>query len=444
MRSSIRAAGAALAVALLAGACSGSTTPSASQAPSAPAGASGAPASTAPTTPPTASAAAEPVTLTYFTFSAAPDHLNDLDAIIKAFNVGHPNIKIDVQTAAYADYFTKLQAEIAGGTAPDTFELNYENFVGYASAGSLQDLTPIAAADASYNAATFYPRAYQVFQAGGKQYGLPENFSDVLLFYNKDLFDKGGVAYPTATWTWADEQAAAEKLTSKSAGTWGDFQNVQFFEFYKALAQNGGSFFDAGKTKSTFNDAKGVEAAQWLINKVGKVMPSNAFGADEDTALFKSGKLAMWHNGIWQFTGLKDAQFGWDVVVEPGNTQKASHFFADAVVASSATKHPAEAWAWLRFLTSSPEAVKTRLDASWELPAVADTSMFSSYLSQTPPSNRKAVFDALDAIVVPPVIDQQSQMQDIVTGALDKARLGQMSVQDALNDAASQVDALLK
>lgn len=443
MRSSIRAAGAALAVALLAGACSASAAPSASQAPAASTPASAA-ASAAPTTAPSASAAAEPVTLTYFTFSAAPDHLKDLDSIIKAFNVGHPNIKIDVQTAAYADYFTKLQAEIAGGTAPDTFELNYENFVGYASAGSLQDLTPIAAGDSSYNAATFYPRAYQVFQAAGKQYGLPETFSDVLLFYNKDLFDKAGLAYPTASWTWADEQAAATKLTSKSAGTWGDFQNVQFFEFYKALAQNGGSFFDAGKTKSTFNDAKGVVAAQWLINKVGSVMPSNAFGPDEDTALFKSGKLAMWHNGIWQFSGLKDVPFKWDVVVEPGNTQKASHFFSNAVVASSATKHPAEAWAWLRFLTSSPEAVKTRLDASWELPAVADTSLFSSYLSQTPPSNRKAVFDALDAIVVPPVIDQQSQMQDIVTAALDKARLGQMPVQDALNEAASKVDALLR
>jgi hypothetical protein len=41
------------------------------------------------------------------------------------------------------------------------------------------------------------------------------------------------------------------------------------------------------------------------------------------------------------------------------------------------------------------------------------------------------------------VIAQQSQMQDIVTLALEKARLGQMPVQDALNEAATQVDALL-
>jgi multiple sugar transport system substrate-binding protein len=303
----------------------------------------------------------------------------------------------------------------------------------------------LASGDPDFTAETYYPRAYAAFQADGKQYGLPETFSDVLLFYNKDLFDAKGVAYPTADWTWQDELAAAQTLTDKANGVWGDFQPIQFWEFYKVLAQNGGSFFNADQTQSTFNDAKGVEAASWLVDKVGKVMPTDAqMGGQDDTALFKAGKLAMWHNGIWQFSGLKDAPFAWDVQVEPGNVTKAHHFFANAVVASAKTSHPQEAWQWLRFLTSSPEAVKVRLDSSWELPAVADQSQFASYMSQTPPANRKAVFDALANIVVPPVIVQQSQMTDIVSKALEKAKLGQASVQDALDEAANQVDALLK
>src|SRR5258708_12339007 len=130
-----------------------------------------------------------PVTLTYFTFSAAPDHLNDLNSIISAFHQKNPNINITVQTASYNDYFTKLQTQIAGGTAPDSFELNYENFVSYSSAGSLLDLTAQAKADSSYQSSIYYPRAYQVFQSNGKQYTLPQTFSDVLLCYNKDIFD---------------------------------------------------------------------------------------------------------------------------------------------------------------------------------------------------------------------------------------------------------------
>jgi multiple sugar transport system substrate-binding protein len=436
----LKGAVAALATTLLVGACGAAASPAppASAPASAPPSATEAPAPTPTPTP-------EPVKLTYFTFSAAPDHLKDLDAIVQAFQQKHPNITIEVQTASYDQYFTKLQTAIAGGTAPDTFELNYENFVSYSSAGSLLDLTPLASGDAEFNPDIYYPRAYGVFQADGKQYGLPESFSDVLLFYNKDLFDAKGAAYPTADWTWKDELAAAQKLTDTSKKVWGDFQPIQFWEFYKVLAQSGGSFFNADKTQSTFNDAKGVEAASWLIDKVGKVMPTDAqMGGQDDTALFKAGKLAMWHNGIWQFSGLKDAPFTWDVQVEPGNATKAHHFFANAVVASAATAHPQEAWAWLQFLTSSSEAVKVRLDASWELPAVADQSLFESYLSQTPPDNRKAVFDALANIVVPPVIEQQSQMTDIIGKALDKAKLGQATVQAALDDAARQVDALLK
>ncbi len=437
MRSLSRALFALTATALLVGACTGTaSSPSASSASSD--AASVAPASTAPST------AAEKVTLTYFTFSAAPDHLADLDAIVQAFQQKNPNISIEVQTAAYADYFTKLQTQVASGSAPDTFELNYENSVSYANSGALLDLSPLAAADPDFDPAIFYPKAYEVFQADGVQFGLPEQFSDVLLYYNKDLFDAAGVAYPDASWTWADEQAAAEKLTDAASGQWGEFQPIQFFEFYKVLAQNGGSFFNADKTASTFNDARGVEAAEWLIGKLDKTMPSDAFGPDQDSALFKSGKLGMWHTGIWMFSALKDTPFTWDVSVEPGNVTKAHQFFANAVVASAATEHPAEAWAWLRFLTSSREAVETRLAASWELPAVADQSLFGSYLSQTPPDNREAVFDALSDIVTPPVIEQQSQMQDIVTQALEKARLGQLSVQDALNEAATQVDALLQ
>ena len=97
------------------------------------------------------------VTVSYFTFSAAPDHLNTLNALIKIFEKKHPNIRINMQTAPYAQYFTKLQTLIAGGQAPDTFELDYGSFYGYASSGTLLNLSKASKADASFNAGIFYP-----------------------------------------------------------------------------------------------------------------------------------------------------------------------------------------------------------------------------------------------------------------------------------------------
>src|SRR5688500_61539 len=126
-----------------------------------------------------AGASGEEVTLSHFTFSAAPDHLADLDAIVAAFEEEHPNITIEVQTAAYDDYFTSLQTQIAGGSAPDTFELNYENFVTYARSGALLDLSQFVASDV-IDPARYYPLALEGFTDEGVQYGLPATFSDVV------------------------------------------------------------------------------------------------------------------------------------------------------------------------------------------------------------------------------------------------------------------------
>src|SRR5256712_404546 len=353
-----------------------------------------------------------PVKLTYFTFSAAPDHLTDLNPIISAFHSQHSNITIDVQTASYNDYFTKLQTAIAGGTAPDTFELNYENFVSYSSAGSLLDLSGQASSDSGFKSSVYYPRAYGVFNESGKQYGLPESFSDVLLFYNKDLFDAAGVSYPTTDWTWSDELTAAQKLTDKSKGVWGDFQPIQFFEFYKVLAQNGGKFLSSDKKHSTFNDQAGIDAATWLVSKVGKVMPTDAqLGGQNDEALFKAGKLAIWHAGIWEFAPMKSVPFKWDIQLEPGEGTKAHHFFANAVGSSSKTSHPAEAWQWLRFLTSSSDAVKTRLAASWELPAGAGQTPIRSFPLQKPPAKPAAALSAPGKTLVVPVLQPEGKKQ---------------------------------
>jgi multiple sugar transport system substrate-binding protein len=385
--------------------------------------------------------AQDKVTITYFTFSAAPDHTADLDKMIDLFEAANPGIEVKVETAAYADYFTELQTRIAGGDAPDTFELNFENFVTYASKGALLDLTSAIDAD---TAARYYPEALKAFQLDGTQYGLPASFSDVVLFYNKDLFDAAGVAYPTSDWTWADEQAAAEKLTNKDEDILGEYAPISFHEFYKTAAQNGCGFF--GEDGSvTINQPKCVEALQYMIDAQDKgFQPSDADLAgvpNED--LFKQGKIAMLTSGIWMFSGFQDLPFNWDIAVEPGNTQKASHFFSNAAVVSKDTKQAEAAAKWVAFFTSDPEAAKVRVAASWELPALQDQALFQDYLAMTPPDNREAVFESLDAIVTPPVIEKQQQMQDAVTAVLDQVKSGDMTPQEALDQAKTDIEALI-
>lgn len=381
-----------------------------------------------------------PVTVRYMNFSANGGHEEDLDAIKAAFESANPDVTVQIETTPYDDYFTKLQTAVAGGTAGDAFELNYENFVTYSSNGSLAPLKNV-------ETASYKPSLLEAFSADGTQYGLPESFSNVVLFYNKDLFAKAGVDEPTADWTWADEQAAAEKLTDEKAGVWGDYQPISFFEYYKAVAQAGGEFLNADKTQAAFDSDAGRAAAEWLVGKSGTTMPTEADGAgtpDFDSTLFKDGKLAMWHTGIWMFSGMADAPFEWDIVVEPGDAEKASAMFTNGAVVNAASKNQEAAERWIAFLTSSDEMVDKRLETSWELPPVADEAKLASYLDAGAPANRQAVFASLDATVLPPVIERQQEMQDAVGKELSAAAAGRITVDEAVSNAAKAVDALLK
>lgn len=380
-------------------------------------------------------------TITYFTFSAAPDQLETLDEMIALFEAANPGIQVEVETAAYADYFTELQTRIAGGEAPDSFELNYENFVTYAGKGALLDMT--SAVDAE-TAARYYPEALQAFQLDGVQYGLPASFSNVVLFYNKDLFDAAGVTYPTADWTWAEEMEAAKKLTDESAGTYGMYSPISFFELYKTAAQNGCSFF-AEDGSVTINEPACVEALEFMVSAEAEgVQPTDeelAGVPNED--LFKQGQIAMLTSGIWMFGGFADLPFEWDIAVEPGMTQDATHFFSNAAVVSADTEHAEAAAKWAAFFTSDPQAAKARVAASWELPALQDQSLFDSYLEQTPPESREVVFESLGSLVTPPVIEDQQQLQDAVGAVLEQVKAGEMTPQEALDQAKLDIEAIV-
>ncbi|PSL02708.1 carbohydrate ABC transporter substrate-binding protein (CUT1 family) [Haloactinopolyspora alba] len=378
-------------------------------------------------------------TVRYMNFSANDGHEADLDRIVEAFEAANEDVQVEVETVPFADYFTSLQTAVAGGTVADTFELNYENFVTYAENGSLAPLDEI-------DTGAYRESLLEAFNRDGTQYGVPTSFSNVVLFYNKTLFEQAGVEPPTNDWTWADEQAAAKALTDKDAGVWGDYQPISFNEFYKALAQAGGEFMNDDASRATFNSPEGVEAANWLVQKSGTTMPTKADGAgtpDFDSNLFAEGNLAMWHTGIWMFGAMADVPFEWDIVVEPGRATDASAMFANGAVVSASSEHPDAAQRWVDFLAASDTTTDIRLETSWELPPVADESKLAEYTEATPPANRQAVLDSLDAVALPPVIERQQEMQDVVTEELGNAAAGRKSVEDALADAEQAVNELL-
>ncbi|MGE5588721.1 MAG: ABC transporter substrate-binding protein [Clostridia bacterium] len=392
-------------------------------------------------------AAVQPVTIKFLNFSSSGANEQVLDQMRQEFERRHPDIKVQIETIGYGDYFTQLQTRIAGGKAPDAYELNYENFVTYAKKGVVMELGSLIK-ETGFDASVLNPNALAAFAVGGRQYGLPASFSNVLLFYNKDLFDKAKVAYPTASWTWADVDKAAEKIRALGKDIFGLSQPIQFWEFYKMVAQNGGSILSADKTKFTINSPQNVETLQVMVDRVRKsnVVPTEAqLAGMGDWDLFKAGRLGMLVTGLWAFPDFKqNITFDWDVAVEPGNVKKATHFFSNGLVISKNTKYAKEAFEWVRFMSASREAAMLRVEAGWELPAVTYPDVLQAYMKDTPPANRKAVFDSLDYLITPPVIEQFSEMADIVGRHLAEAVGGVKTPKQALDEAQKELEQKIK
>lgn len=388
-----------------------------------------------------APAPAEPVTITYCNFNSSGGNEETLAKMVVAFEAEHPNIKVEVETIGYDDYFTQMQTRVAGGTAPDCYELNIENFAAYANKGQLAEISGV-------DVSGLNDTALNAFNVGGVQYGLPESFSNVVLIYNKDLFDQAGVAYPTDDWTQDDLQAAAEAIRALGDDIYGIWQPITYNEFFKVVAQYGGALLNEDKTAFTINSPENLKAAQTLVDRVlvSNVQPNAAQqGGMGDWDMFMSGRLGMIPTGIWAFQTFTDGcDFDWDIVVEPGSTQKATHFFSNCVVMNPETKHPEEVAQWLAWLTASTTSADIRLEAGWDLPALKDLGALSSYLEITPPDNREAVFKSLDYLVMPPVIEDYALMSDIITQKLAAAAEGTITVQEALDQAQAECEAQIK
>ena len=242
--------------------------------------------------------------------------------------------------------------------------MNFDNFMSYVDQDALLPLNDIMTAQ-KFDSSIVTSKALEAFATGGKQYALPYSYSTVVLVYNKDLFDKAGVAYPTDSWTWKDVDDAATKIHALDSKIFGIVQPYQFYEFFKICVQNGGGLFNDDMTAFTVNRAENVAALQHLLDRirVTNIAPSSKQSAGmEEWDWFKQGRAGMIVTGIWAFPSFTtDCKFNWDISVEPGSTQKATHFFANGLCVNKNSKNADAAYEWINFLCTSKEMASARV-----------------------------------------------------------------------------------
>ena len=158
----------------------------------------------------------EPVTLRFVTNHGEAD-MPLFTQVIDNFKAKEPNITIDHLDIADGNAFYDLiNTQGASKQLPDVWYTRTFDVPVYASKGWTIGLSDYVDADAAeVNVADFWPAEVDQMTFKGKLYALPYDFSNIGIYYNKDMFTAAGEAMPPSSWKWDDLAALSTKFVKK-------------------------------------------------------------------------------------------------------------------------------------------------------------------------------------------------------------------------------------
>jgi len=157
----------------------------------------------------------DPVTLKLFTHQ--PMTADDFRLLIaEPVKKKYPYITVEL----LEHNATMLENAVASKEQIDLITIWNGNMNPNKGLGLFEDITPLAKSE-QFDLARFDPDALRTLRTlgdNGELYGLPYNMQFNALYYNKDLFDKFGAAYPQDGMTWDDVVQLAKRLTRIDGG----------------------------------------------------------------------------------------------------------------------------------------------------------------------------------------------------------------------------------
>jgi multiple sugar transport system substrate-binding protein len=390
---------------------------------------------------------------------------------IAQFEKLHPNIKVQIEQYPWAQYWQKLQTEMAAGDAPDLFTNHVTYFPTFVQNDQLLDLTPYIKKDKE-DTSIYYPKLLKQYQYKGATYGLPTDWDTIAIFYNIDMFKKAGIPAPTnLTWNPQDGgtllktakdmtvdangkhpgESGFDPSTVKQYGFFSYNADQQFY--YNFIAANGGKIIDKnfGK-KILLNSPESVEALQNLVDMANKyhvsppgsegILPNGGANAEQ---MFQKGQVAMYTDIDTKLKPVVDgSKFQVGVALLPtGPAGRVSlmNGLSDAIYAH--TKHPNEAWELEKWL-ASPESQKILASGGYVWPGIKSlTPLFADYWKKQGIDVTAFQQEANGKTVSYPITPNWGQASTEINNEFNTMWLGQASVKQATADAVQKANSAL-
>ncbi|MCI9120820.1 MAG: sugar ABC transporter substrate-binding protein [Oscillibacter sp.] len=248
-----------------------------------------------------------------------------MQAICDAYTAQNPDVMIEVQVTSWTEYWTKLEAAAESNTMPDIFWMHTNQILYYAEFGMLADVTDLYE-DVEPG---FYENHYSDISianaqgSDGRMYGVPKDKDNVVLVYNREMFDQAGVSYPDENWTWDDLVSASQAIYDKT-GKYGYMAyNEDQLGYWSFVYQAGGYILNEDKTQAGFTQPATKKAMKFYIGlQDNDWCPDQAYFAETQpgTAFF-SEIGAMYLEGNWELMNksinFPNMEGKWDIAPLP-------------------------------------------------------------------------------------------------------------------------------
>jgi multiple sugar transport system substrate-binding protein len=297
-------------------------------------------------------------------------------AVIAAYESQNPNVKVELLEISSVEYQDKVNIMLSGRDQTDI--ITVKDIPGYSAMVTRGQVIPLDSYIAQDNIdLNAYSGAAEELTYEGSIYALPFRSDIWILYYNKDLFDAAGAAYPSNDMTWEAYEVLARELTSGSGAdkVYGTHHHTWRSTVQLATVQDGQNTVIA----QDYSFMQPIYEMIVSMQNDGIIMDYGSLraGSVHYSGVFQNQQVAMLPMGSWYMGTLiaakeaGDIDFNWGVAkfphppgVEAGTTAGT----LTSLAINTHSLHKDAAWDFIKFYTG-PAGAEV-LAASSNLPAL--------------------------------------------------------------------------
>jgi multiple sugar transport system substrate-binding protein len=362
--------------------------------------------------------------------------------MIAVFEEANPGIKIEATRYAQNqnEFRQVILTALASGDPPDVIRMDIAWVSEFAELGGLQAVDELIPDFETFKE-QFFPAPLQTNSFDGHYWGLPINTNTQVLLYNKAQFEEAGLAVPTTTEEFVEAACALSSGEERYGYAMG---GTYFWAPAPLFFAQGGQITDPDVTEATgyLNSEASVKAFETLVQLYndGCMSPNLLGGGIATDAGHATGLYSMIIDGPWMVDIYKSNYPDFEVnfaLVPAGADGTSSVVGGEDVVLIEGAAHPEEALQWMEFLVS--EEYQT---------AMAQVGVIPTLRSLTGSAELPAYFEIfmqqLETANLRTPSPHWNEMDNLINNAYQYMLRGEKTPQEALDEAAAEIDALLQ